>query len=51
MSVSLYSGYKAIGYVSDSRVPFLLNRLGDELFLYTTIGYFNIINSIIIISL
>ena len=34
---SLYSSYKAIGYVTDGN-PFFLNRLGDDNFLTTSIG-------------
>ena len=34
---SLYSSYKAIGYVTDGN-PFSVNRLGDDNFLTTSIG-------------
>lgn len=34
---SLYSPYKAVGCVTDG-VPFGINRLGEELFLYASIG-------------
>ena len=34
---TLYTPYKAIGYVCDSN-PFVINRLGEEIFITTSIG-------------
>lgn len=36
-STSLYVPYKAVGYVTGNN-PFVINRLGNETFLTTTIG-------------
>lgn len=37
MEASLYTPYRAVGYVTDG-VPFVVNQLGDELFLLVSIG-------------
>lgn len=37
MEKPLYAPYKAVGYVTDG-VPFVVNQLGDELFLLVSIG-------------
>jgi U3 small nucleolar RNA-associated protein 21 len=37
MEKSLYVGYKAVGYVTDG-VPFVVQQLGDETFIVTSIG-------------
>lgn len=33
----LYAPYKAVGYVTDGN-PFFIHRLGEEIFIYTSIG-------------
>ena len=48
-STALYAPYRAIGYVTDG-VPFIVNHLGDEIFLLFSIGKsFQVMNGLLLI--